>query len=168
MIRKILKWLFNRKNETKSKIEPVFVPTPLHTTDTREIVKVITPEDIQQVVLNAKPRTETKYGTPMLILPVNSIKAVNYFLIHNKDIIYPFILKQLRIAIQKEWNVLELFRIGDSYYIARIEQNEFEKILLDLQQYFISKELYENAGECDFLLKKHAVNMLMGLPQTSN
>lgn len=105
------------------------------------------------------PVEETK--TNSLILPTNSMLTFNYFMKKHKDLFYVFLLKEIDKAVSENLPVLELFRVGNTALVAKVEKKDYERSILDLQKFFIEKEQYEKADLCKELLHKHKVNQLI-------
>lgn len=102
-------------------------------------------------------------GKDILVLPTNSISTVQQFMRDNKDLAYGFIFKEMKRAISENKQIIELFRVGETPFVARIKKEDYEKSLLDMQQYYIESEEYEKAEVCDKMLKRNRVNQLIEL-----
>ena len=72
---------------------------------------------------------------------------------------YGFLFNQLRVAVRNDWPFTELFRVGHTQLVAKIESKDYEKSILDMQQYFATEaEDYKRAALCTELLDKNRVN----------
>jgi len=107
-----------------------------------------------------KDKVETRTdGSPLLILPTDSVSTVHYFMNKNKGLMYGFLFNQLRVAVRNDWPFTELFRVGHTQLVAKIESKDYEKSILDMQQYFATEaEDYKRAALCTELLDKNRVN----------
>ena len=105
------------------------------------------------------PRIEER-EIPLLVLPTNSIPTVHYFMNKNKDLMYGFLLKNLSKAISHNWPFIELFRVGQTPLVARIEKKDYEQSILDMQKFFVESEAFEKAGQCNKLLDKNKINQI--------
>ncbi len=105
---------------------------------------------------------KTDHGTPMLVLPTNSMEEFQNFLRQpeNKNIVCKFVLNQLTKAIKNNLKYIELFRVGNTKYVARIEKIQYEDALTNLKKHFIQYEMYEDAEKCHKLIVKNKVNSI--------
>lgn len=119
----------------------------------------------KQIVVNLqiKKVVEKRPNVPLaddvFVLPTNSVPAVNYFLNTNLDVAFKYLMERMKTAVNKNLPVIDLFRVGKTPNIARIEKKDFEKYILEMQQYYVKAEEYENAGMCNKLLDRHRMNM---------
>ena len=74
---------------------------------------------------------------------------------------YRFLLNELTPAIQDNLSYLELFRVGTTPYVAKIEKKDYETTLKDAQKFYIGEEEYEEAERCQRLLEQHRVNLII-------
>lgn len=118
-----------------------------------------------QIVVNlqikkiVEKRPDVKLADDVFVLPTNSVPAVNYFLNTNLDIAFKYLMERMKTAVNKNLPVIDLFRIGQTPHIARIEKKDFEKYILEMQQYYVKSEEYEQAERCNQLLDRHRVNV---------
>lgn len=119
----------------------------------------------QQIVVNlqikkyVEKRPDVKLADDVFVLPTNSVPAVNYFLNTNLDIAFKYLMERMKAAVNKNLPVIDLFRIGQTPHIARIEKKDFEKYILEMQQYYVKAEEYEKAAACNQLLDRHRMNL---------
>lgn len=97
-------------------------------------------------------------GSPLLILPTNSIPTVHHFMNNNKNLMYGFLFKEMRKAVKGDWPFIELFRVGSTPLVAKIESADYEKSILDMQNYFAQTEDFKKAAFCTKLLDRNRVN----------
>ena len=64
-------------------------------------------------------------------------------------------------AVKHNVPAMELFRLGQTDNVMRIEKKEYEHYLLEMQAYFAKKEEFEKAGICTKLLDAHRVNVFL-------
>lgn len=118
-------------------------------------LKIQKSDELVQKKNEVETRTD---GSPLLILPTDSVSTVHYFMNKNKGLMYGFLFNQLRTAVKNDWPFTELFRVGHTQLVAKIESKDYEKSILDMQQYFIESEEFEKAGLCTKLLDRNRVN----------
>lgn len=97
----------------------------------------------------------------ILVLPTDSISTFNYFVSKNLNTVYPYLLMQMGKAVKHNVPAIEVFRLGQTNNVMRIEKQEFEKYLLEMQMYFAEQENFEKAGTCTKLLDAHRVNLFL-------
>ena len=112
-------------------------------------------------VKKLRDRELTDAGTPMVVLPTNSIDTLHAFLNSNKPLMYNFLLKSMNDAIKHDWNACELFRVGDTSYVARIVKSDYEKILVDMKMWFMDHDQFEKASIVLKLMEKNQINILL-------
>ena len=100
-------------------------------------------------------------STDAIVLPTDSISTFNHFVHTNPDVVYSYMLRKLKRAVHKNIDALELFRLGKSNTVMRIEKAEYEKYLTEMQSYFVKHEKFENAGVCAKVLDEHRINLLI-------
>jgi hypothetical protein len=105
---------------------------------------------------------KTNNGTPMVIVPTDSLATFENFVNaeDNKMYVFKYILNELTKAVKYNWDAVELFRIGRTKTVAKIDKQNYEKTLVDLRTYFTQREEYEIAERCNKLIKRHNVNIL--------
>lgn len=99
----------------------------------------------------------------ILVLPLKSPHILNKFVEENRSLVYKYILKMLSKAIKKKMEKIDLFRLGDTPFIAKIEKQNYVNTLNDLLSHFASSsvEEYELANRCKKLIQKHQNNLLL-------
>lgn len=147
------------KNDNKP-VE-VLERNPLQLTNNADVVTK-TNISLNTIHEGVPKQEQTDHGMPMLILPTNSIRELQNFLMQpdNKVMMSKFVLNQLTKAIKNNWQYLELFRVGNTKYVARLDKSEYEYALTDLKTYFIKYEMYEDAEKCHRLIVKNKVNSI--------
>ena len=110
---------------------------------------------------NNLPVNKEPISPDAIVLPTNSITTFNHFVNTNPDTVYTYMLRRLKQAVHKNIAALELFRLGKSDTVMRIEKAEYEKYLMEMQSYFVKHENFENAGICAKVLDEHRVNLLI-------
>ncbi len=121
---------------------------------------ILPPSEIRSQLPSPK-REMTIQGTPMPILPTDSMLTMRYFVNNNKKLVYNFLLKKMKQAIENNWKAMEMFRVGTTNFVSRINERDYEKCLLDMKDYFVDQQEYEKAALCNSLLDKHHVNVLL-------
>jgi hypothetical protein len=97
----------------------------------------------------------------MLILPTDSMPTLQYFMNNNRELVYSFLLTRMKDAIEHNWTSMEIFRVGKTNFVARIDQENYEQSIIDMKNFFVEKQEYEKAAMCSALLDKHRVNMML-------
>ena len=110
----------------------------------------------EELPINTEPISKD-----ILVLPTDSILTFNYFVSNNLNIVYPYLLRKMTAAVKNNIKALELFQLGQTNNVMRIEKQEFEKYLLEMQMYFAEQENFEKAGTCTKLLDAHRVNLFL-------
>lgn len=110
---------------------------------------------------NNLPVNNEPLSKDLVVLPTESVPTFNYFVSTNVDTVYTYLLRKMRKAVKNNEKALELFKLGQSNTVMRIERNDFEKYLLEMQAYFAKKEKFEKAGACTKLLDAHRVNLFL-------
>ena len=110
----------------------------------------------EELPINTEPISKD-----VLVLPTDSILTFNYFVSNNLDVVYPYLLRKMTMAVKNNIKALELFQLGQTNNVMRIEKQEFEKYLLEMQMYFAEQENFEKAGTCTKLLDAHRVNLFL-------
>ena len=91
-------------------------------------------------------------------LPMSSPTLIQKFITENRGVVYVYLLKMLKKAIRKDWPKVDLFRLGDTPFIAKIERKDYTSTLTDLMNYFTSIEDYEKATQCRDLINASIIN----------
>ena len=108
-----------------------------------------------------RPRETTQQGMSMPIAPTNSIEFLHRFLNDNKDVLHRFVVKQVKMGIQHNLSSIDLFRVGHTPIIARIDSKEYDLVLTDAQNYFVGEQEFELAQQCIELRDKNSINKLL-------
>ena len=108
-----------------------------------------------------KPKEVTSQGTVMPVAPTNSLESLHRFLNENKDLLHRFVIKEMNIAIVGNLSSIDLFRVGQTPIIARIDSKDYDMVLSDAQQYFIDTQQYEFAQKCKELRDQNKINQFI-------
>lgn len=103
----------------------------------------------------------TEHGEPMTIVPTNSMFTLNSFLTENPDLAFPFLVGEITKAVANDWEQVELFRVGNTPFVARVMRTEFSTVLEDAMKYYTKMQNFEMAKRCRILLDRHKVNLLL-------
>ena len=93
--------------------------------------------------------------------PISNIFMLQEFTTKNKSLVYRFMMKKMRVAIQKNLPQADLFRLGNTLQIAKINRTSFKKSLGEMIEWFTKKEEYEFAAEAKDLLTKFNINEII-------
>lgn len=97
----------------------------------------------------------------MLELPDKSPAVWNKFFKENKALVYKYVLKQLRDAIDNQLPKIELFRFKNSSKINMLYEKDYVFVLEEAMKSFILSEDYERADEARKLIDTHHINLLI-------
>lgn len=78
-----------------------------------------------------------------------------------KEFMYSYSLDFFAEAIEENQDKVQFFRIGDTDYVIEVDKEDMADSLTKMMDFYVSKELYEQAQYCKELLDKHQINMLI-------
>ena len=90
----------------------------------------------------------------MLKLPEKPFSILQKFLSENKPTVYRYLVRQLRVAIKKNKDKIDLFEFttGAHVHVAVVRDVEYESVLFDAIKYCSESEDYETAAKARDLL----------------
>ena len=150
----------NLKKKFQELLEKLFPKAPKNKPVIREVerkiipIAYLKPEAIQADVKDTP-------NNPVPSLPLKSPHVLSQFIEENRDLVYSYLLKMLNKAIKHNWLKVDLFRLGNTPFVAKIERKDYENTLNDLLSFFVSVEKYERANDCKKLIQKHKLNLLL-------
>lgn len=97
----------------------------------------------------------------MLELPVKSSKVWNRFFKENKQLVYRYIVKQIKSAIKNDLPKVELFKFGDSSTVTFIDKSNYIFMLNESIKIFVEVEDYERAGSVKKFLDQYHIDQLI-------
>ena len=98
----------------------------------------------------------------MIVLPITKMDgSFQTFLDKHSDLMYRYSVKQISRAVRYNLSQVNLYRLGNTRYIATIRRHQFSKNVELALNYFVSEEQYEWAAKCRDLLKKIVVSDLI-------
>jgi len=98
----------------------------------------------------------------MIILPITKMNgSFQKFLNTNRDLMYRYTVKQIAHAIKKNLSQINLYRFGNTQYIATIRRHQYMKNVEFALEYFVMTEDYEWAAKCRDLQKHIVINDLI-------
>lgn len=98
----------------------------------------------------------------MLVLPKNSGIVWKRFLQENKALVYKYIIRQMKTAIQEEKDRLDLFKFEENDKIFMwVESKDYLKLLTDAFDLFMKEEEYEYASKTKKLITLHQINSVI-------
>ena len=100
----------------------------------------------------------------MIELPTTSLGTLKKFLTEHRELMFKYIVQAISKGIDGER--VDLFRFGDSNYIAACKQNEYAMILEQALSFFVEKEMFEEAVKCRDLITIAKVEDVIRKSQT--
>ena len=97
----------------------------------------------------------------MLVLPSKVAPLWNQFLRQNKDIVFKYIVRQIRKGILEHKKKIDLFRFEDDDQIASVPKENFLFALEDAKREFVKKELYEMAQYTQEVIDLYHIEQLI-------
>jgi hypothetical protein len=97
----------------------------------------------------------------MLELPDKSPAVWNKFFKENKFLVYRYILKQVKTAIEKDLPKIELFKFKDSGKINMLYEKDYVFALEEALKTFVQMEEYERANQAKKLIDSYHINLLI-------
>jgi hypothetical protein len=97
----------------------------------------------------------------MLELPDKSPAVWNKFFKENKSLVYRYVLKQVKSAIENDLPKIELFKFKNSGKINMVYQKDYVFVLEEALKSFIQTEDYEYAGQAKNLINTYYINTLI-------
>ncbi len=91
----------------------------------------------------------------MIELPTNSLGTLSKFFTDHVDIILNYTVR--RISEDYDQEKLDLFTFTNSEHVARLNQEDYTKILNWAMVWFVEEELFEDAAICRDLITKISV-----------
>ena len=97
----------------------------------------------------------------MKVIPKELFLAVKVFVDKNPEIIWKFMFRKLKKAIETEKEKVYLFRVEGIPYVALIKQEDYINSLTSIMEHFVKVEEYETAKECQNLIDLHKINTII-------
>ena len=88
----------------------------------------------------------------MIKLPTTSVGTLRKFLVEHRDVMFKYIVKEIERGLDKDAEKINLFRFGETRYVAALRRTEYVVALRDALNFFVKHELYEEAGRCKNLI----------------
>jgi len=102
----------------------------------------------------------------MITLPTTSLGTLKKFLTTHRDLMFKYMVTEISKGVKTKSERVDLFKFGETNYIAACSQNEFNLILEQALSFFIEKEMYEDAAKCRDLLTKVKVEDIIRKSQS--
>ncbi len=96
----------------------------------------------------------TRLVRPMITLPTTSLGTLKKFLTTHRDLMFRYIVTEISKGVETKSDRVDLFKFGETSYIAACRQDEYGMMLEQALSFFIEKEMYEDAAKCRDLLTK--------------
>lgn len=100
----------------------------------------------------------------MIELPTTSLGTLKKFLTEHRDVMFKYIVTEISKGMDRKR--VDLFRFGESNYIATCQQNEYSIVLEQALSFFVEKEMFEEAAKCRDLITKVKVEDVIRKSQT--
>lgn len=97
----------------------------------------------------------------MIELPDKSPAVWNKFFKENKPLVYRYIIKQVKNAIENNLPKIELFRFKNSGKTNMLYEKDYVFVLEEALKSFIQTEEYEQANEAKKLIDSYYINLLI-------
>lgn len=91
----------------------------------------------------------------MIELPTDSLGTLSKFFTDHVDIVLSYTVR--RISEDFDQEKIDLFTFANSTYIARVNQEDYTKILNWAMVFFVDVEMFEDAAICRDLITKISV-----------
>lgn len=88
----------------------------------------------------------------MITLPTTTPGTLKRFLTEHRDLMFKYILSEINKGVEKEFDRVDLFRFGETNYVAACRDSEFATMLEQAQTYFVEHEMFEDAAKCRDLI----------------
>ena len=90
----------------------------------------------------------------MITLPTTSLGNLKKFLTTHRDLMFKYLVTEISKGVEAKSKQVDMFKFGETKYIATCQQNEFGMVLEQALSFFVEKEMYEDAANCRDLLTK--------------
>ena len=98
----------------------------------------------------------------MIVLPITKMNgSFQTFLDKHSDLMYRYTVKQIAKAIKHNLAQVNLYRLGNTRYIATIRRHQYMTNVELALKYFVKTEEYEWAAKCLDLQKHIVINDLI-------
>jgi len=89
----------------------------------------------------------------MIQLPTTSVGTLRKFLVEHRDVMFKYIIKEIESGLGGDADCINLFKFGETRYVAFLKKTEYVVTLKEALNFFVKKELYEDAGKCKELIR---------------
>jgi hypothetical protein len=100
----------------------------------------------------------------MLKFPSNSMKDFRRYYAQHQSMVCRYIMRQIRQGAEQQKDRIRLFRLGNTPFVAIVDDSDYVQSLVDFMKIFVQCEAYEEAEECkqtiDFVKDKMLENEL--------
>lgn len=96
----------------------------------------------------------------MLELPDKSPAVWTRFFKENKSLVYRYVIKQIKTAIEKNNSKIELFKFKNGKTNILYER-DYVMVLEDALNSFVKEEDYERANEAKKLIESYYINLVI-------
>ena len=98
----------------------------------------------------------------MIVLPITKMHgSFQQFLDKHSDLMYRYSIKQISKAVRHNSSQVNLYRLGNTRYIATIRRHQYSKNVELALNYFVLEEQYEWAAKCRDLQTQIVINDLI-------
>jgi len=88
----------------------------------------------------------------MIQLPTTSVGTLRKFLVEHRDVMFKYIVREIERGLRKDADKINLFRFGETRYVASLKRPEYIVALEEALGFFVKQELYEEANRCKSLI----------------
>jgi len=88
----------------------------------------------------------------MIQLPTTSVGTLRKFLTEHREMVFKYVVMEIEQGVKKNADHINLFQFGETRYMASIKKTQYIVALKEAMGFFVSKELYEEAGKCRDLI----------------
>lgn len=102
----------------------------------------------------------------MITLPTASLGTLKKFLTDHRGLMFQYIMAEISRGLDQHVQRVDLFKFGDTSFVAACRREEFVVVLNQAMDFFVNREMYEDAAKCRDLLTKTKVEDIIHDAQT--
>jgi hypothetical protein len=97
----------------------------------------------------------------MLVLPSNAKNIWNRFFNENKVLVYKYVVREIKKAIDKNEEVISLFQFEDSSFTATLKKQSFVETLNEAIKLFVKEEEFEYAEKTKKIINEYLIETVI-------
>lgn len=101
----------------------------------------------------------------MITISKELIPKLNQFQDDYPEIVLPFFLKKIKLAIKEKKSRVALYQVKNTDFIGMLEIKDISKVLDVLMSGFIDLEMFEEANECKQIKMQIEIDKLISETQ---